>query len=129
MLEQFLQKSVKEGKFVEAELAKQRIAQLKNVQDKKMVENVKSKQKQEKESLENTQKEELNKFNVEKDKQLYELSSKFQNEQKALEARHEREINDLISQFRAVSAGEPLKPSADLIELNRRLEFYVKQQE
>lgn len=129
MLQQFLQKSAKEGKFVEAELAKQRIAQLKNVQDKKMVESVKSRQKQEKETLETTQKEELNKFNIEKDKQLYELSSKFQNEQKALEAKHEREINEFISQFREASAGEPLKPSADLIELNRRMEFYVKQQE
>ena len=45
MLEEHLQKCASEGKFVEAELAKQRIQQLKNIQDKKMVEDCKKKQK------------------------------------------------------------------------------------
>ena len=92
LLEEFMNKSEKEGKFVEAELAKQRIIQLNKVKDKKNLKDAKIRHLQEKEELELSQKEELNQFNMEMDKQFYDLSNKFQEMQKQLEQNHEDEL-------------------------------------
>lgn len=128
MLTNYQKKCAKEGKFVEAELAKKRVAQLKDVQDKKMYEEVKQKQEEEMKKLEESQKEELNNYNIKKDQELYEISSKFQDQQKKLLDQHKEELKKKQEDF---ENGYPkdVKPSAELINLNYKLEFYAKKEE
>lgn len=129
MLKSFQFKSEKEGKFVEAELAKQRIIQLRAVQDKKRIKDAKERHIQEREELESVQKEELNKFNEEMDKQFYELSNRFQEMQNQLETAHEEEIQKCQEEFEKKNSGAIAKPSSELINANKRLELFVKKQE
>ena len=129
MLKSFQFKSEKEGKFVEAELAKQRIIQLRAVQDKKRIKDAKERHIQEREELESVQKEELNKFNEEMDKQFYELSNRFQEMQNQLETAHEEEIQKYQEEFEKKNSGAIAKPSSELINANKRLELFVKKQE
>lgn len=128
MLTDYQKKCAKEGKFVEAELTKKRIAQLKDVQDKKMLEGVKERQEKERLNLEKSQKDELNKYNTGKDEELYEISSKFQEQQQQLKMKHKKEENEKRDLF---EKGYPknVKPSNELINLNKKLELYAKKEE
>jgi len=127
ILQEFQDKSEKEGKFVEAELAKQRILQLLKVKDKQELKEVKEKHSLEKKELEDSQKEELNKFNMEMDHQFYELSKKFQEEQAKLEQKHEEELQTLEKNFE--EKNNIIKPTSELINLNKKLELYVKKKD
>ena len=114
ILQEFQDKSEKEGKFVEAELAKQRILQLLKVKDKQELKEVKEKHS-------------LNKFNMEMDHQFYELSKKFQEEQAKLEQKHEEELQTLEKNFE--EKNNIIKPTSELINLNKKLELYVKKKD
>ena len=129
LLEEFMNKSEKEGKFVEAELAKQRIIQLNKVKDKKNLKDAKIRHLQEKEELELSQKEELNQFNMEMDKQFYDLSNKFQEMQKQLEQNHEDELKKFQEDYEAKNSNLNPKPTSDLIAANKKLDLFVKKKE
>ena len=102
---------------------------MRSVQDKIRLKDAKERHIQEREELEATQKEELNNFNTEMDKQFYELSSRFQEMQNQLEQAHEEELQKLQEDFEQKNNGSIAKPSSELINANKRLELYVKKQE
>ena len=129
ILEEFMSKSEKEGKFVEAELAKQRIIQLNKVKDKKNLEEAKYRHMQEKEELEATQKEELNQFNIERDKKFYELTNEFQEKQNQLEKEHEEQIKKFEEEFDEKYSKFIPKPTSELTAATKKLELFVKQKE
>ena len=129
ILEEFMNKSEKEGKFVEAELAKQRIIQLNKVKDKKNLKEAKFRHMQEKEELESTQKEELNKFNIERDKKFYELTNEFQEKQNQLEKEHEEQIKKFEEEFDEKYSKFIPKPTSELTAATKKLELFVKQKE
>ena len=74
LLKEFQQKSEVEAKFVEADLAQKKIEQLKNIKNKRILLDVKAEQVEKKKELETSQKEELDEFNREMDKQFYDLN-------------------------------------------------------
>ena len=129
ILEEFMSKSEKEGKFVEAELAKQRINQLNKVKDKKNLEEAKYRHSQEKEDLENIQKKELNDFNIQKDKKFYELTNEFQEKQNKLEKEHEEQRKKFEEEFNEKYSKFIPKPTSEYTAASKKLEMYVKQKE
>ena len=102
---------------------------MRSVQDKKRLKDAKERHLQEREELEAIQKEELNNYNTEMDRQFYELSSKFQEMQNQLEQAHDEELQKFQEDFEQKNNGTIAKPSSDLINANKRLELYVKKQE
>ncbi len=129
ILEEFMNKSEKEGKFVEAELAKQRIIQLNKIKDKKNLKEAKIRHLQEKEDLEASQKEELNQFNMKMDKEFYDLSNDYQEKQKQLQQTHEDELKKFQEDFESRNINVAPKPKSDLIAANRKLDLFVKKKE
>ena len=129
ILEEFMNKSEKEGKFIEAELAKQRIIQLNKIKDKKNLKEAKIRHLQEKEDLEASQKEELNQFNMKMDKEFYDLSNDYQEKQKQLQQTHEDELKKFQEEFESRNINIAPKPTSDLIAANKKLELFVKKKE
>ena len=129
ILEEFMNKSEKEGKFVEAELAKQRIIQLNKIKDKKNLKEAKIRHFQEKEDLEASQKEELNQFNMKMDKEFYDLSNDYQEKQKQLQQTHEDELKKFQEDFESKNINIAPKPKSDLIAANKKLDLFVKKKE
>ena len=129
LLKDFQQKSEVEARFVEADLAQKKIEQLIKIKNKRKLLDAKSQQVEEKNELERNQKEELDEFNQEMDKKFYELNEKFQEMQNKLEEEHNAQLRDLQQQFQEKSNGFTMKPSPDLINLNKKLELYVQQKD
>ena len=73
-MKEFQQKNEVEAKFVEADLDQKKIEQLKNIKNKRILLDVKAEQVKKKKELETSQKEELDEFNREMDKQFYDLN-------------------------------------------------------
>ena len=129
ILEEFQNKCEVEAKFVEADLAQKKIAQLIKIKNKKNLLNRKNQQIEERDELENTQKEELNEFNKEQDKKFYELNEKFQDMQNKLEEEHNQQLKDLQQQYEEKYSNYIIKPSPELINLNKKLELYVQKKD
>ena len=129
LLKDFQNKCEIEAKFVEADLAQKKIAQLINIKNKKNVLDKKNQQIEEKDELERTQKEELDEFNKDMDKKFYELNEKFQEMQNKLEEEHNSQLKELQQKYEEKYANYIIKPSSALIELNRKLELYVQQKD
>ena len=73
-MKEFQQKNEVEAKFVEADLDQKKIEQLKDIKNKRILLDVKAEQVKKKKELETSQKEELDEFNREMDKQFYDLN-------------------------------------------------------
>ena len=116
------------GNFIEAELARQRVLQLKKIKEKKDYKNVKVKQIHQKNKLLGKQQEEVQEFNQKMDYQYAELMSKFDQMKKDLQAKHENELQEFIEDFENNYPTEP-KISNDLLNARKQLEYYVKQKE
>ena len=129
ILEEFQNKCEVEAKFVEADLAQKKIAQLIKIKNKKNLLNRKNQQIEERDELENTQKEELNEFNKEQDKKFYELNEKFQEMQNKLEEEHNQQLKDLQQKYEEKYSNYIIKPSPELINLNKKLELYVQKKD
>ena len=99
LLQDFQNKCEVEAKFVEADLAQKKIAQLIKVKHKKNLLDKKSQIVEEKDELERIQKEELDEFNKEMDKKFYELNEKFQEMQTKLEEEHNSQLKDLQQKY------------------------------
>lgn len=122
-------KNEKEAKFIEAELAKQRIIQLTTIIDKKRYKEAKILQKEEMDDLVKKQNHELKLFNEAKDKEFYEMSQYLEEMQKQLEAELEEESQKFEEDYNLRQNKFGAKPSSDLINLNKQLELYVKKKE
>ena len=129
ILQEFQNKSEKEAKFVEADLAQKKIAQLISIKNKKNLHDKKLQQIEEKDELERIQKEELDEFNKEQDKKFYELNEKFQEMQNKLEEEHNAQLRDLQQKFEEKYKNYIIKPSSELINLNKKLELYVQKKD
>jgi len=129
ILEEFQGKCEVEAKFVEADLAQKKIVQLKHIKDKKNLIDRKNKQIEEKDELERVQKEELDEFNREMDKKFYELNEKFQEMQNKLEEEHNGQLKELQQKFEEKYNNYIVKPSSELIVLNKKLELYVQKKD
>ena len=116
------------GNLIEAELARQRVLQLKKIKEKKDYKNVKVKQIHQKNKLLGKQQEEVQEFNQKMDYQYAELMSKFDQMKKDLQAKHENELQEFIEDFENNYPTEP-KISNDLLNARKQLEYYVKQKE
>ena len=113
------------GNFIEAELARQRVIQLKKIKEKKDYKNAKLRQAKEKDDLFSKEKQELKEFNKKMDYQYAELMSKFDTMKKELEEKHETELQDFIENFENNYPTEP-KISNELANAKKQLEYYVK---
>ena len=129
LLENFQNKCEVEAKFVEADLAQKKIAQLIKIKNKKKLLDRKTEQIDEKDELERKQKEELDEFNKEQDKKFYELNEKFQEMQKKLEEEHNSQLIDLQQKYEEKYSNYTIKPSTALINLNKKLELYVQRKD
>ena len=129
LLENFQNKCEVEAKFVEADLAQKKIAQLIKIKNKKKLLDRKNEQIDEKDELERKQKEELDEFNKEQDKKFYELNEKFQEMQKKLEEEHNSQLIDLQQKYEEKYSNYTIKPSTELINLNKKLELYVQRKD
>ncbi len=116
------------GNFIEAELARQRVIQLKKIKEKKDYKNARIRQTKEKDELLSKQRDELKEFNKKMDYQYAELMSKFDQMKKDLEIKHEGELQDFIENFENNYPTEP-KISNELANARKQLEYYVKQKE
>ena len=76
-MKEFQQKNEVEAKFVEVDLDQKKIEQSKNTKNKRILLDVKAEQVKKKKELETSQKEELDEFNLEMDKQFYDLNDHF----------------------------------------------------
>ena len=99
------------------------------IKDKKNLKEAKIRHLQEKEDLEFSQKEELSQFNMEMDKNFYDLSNKFQEMQKQLQQNHEDELKKFQENYENKNINLNPKPTSDLIAANKKLELFVKKKE
>ena len=129
LLQDFQNKCEVEAKFVEADLAQKKIAQLIKVKNKKNLLDKKSQTVKEKDELERIQKEELDEFNKEMDKKFYELNGKFQEMQTKLEEEHNSQLKELQKKYEEKYSNYIIKPSSELIDLNKKLELYVQRKD
>ena len=116
------------GNFIEAELARQRVIQLKKIKEKEDYKDARRRQTKEKDELLSKQRDELKEFNKKMDYQYAELMSKFDQMKKDLEIKHEGELQDFIENFENNYPTEP-KISNELANAKKQLEYYVKQKE
>ena len=129
ILEEFQNKCEVEAKFVEADLAQKKIAQLQKIKNKKNLLDKKNQQILEKDKLERTQKEELDEFNKEQDKKFYELNEKFQEMHNKLEEEHNSQLKALQQKYEEKYSNYTIKPSTELINLNKKLELFVQKKD
>ena len=129
LLKEFQQKSEVEAKFVEADLAQKKIEQLIKIRNKRRLMDVKAEQIEIKKKLEAEQKEELDEFNRDMDKQFYDLNEHFQDLQKKLEEKHKNELIELQKKLEEKYNSLNIKPSPELINLNKKLELYVQKKD
>ena len=129
LLKDFQQKSEVEAKFVEADLAQKKIEQLIKIKNKRRLLDVKAEQIEKKKELETTQKEELDEFNREMDKQFYDLNEHFQDMQNKLDEAHKNQLVELQKELEEKYNAISIKPSPELINLNKKLELYVQKKD
>ena len=129
LLKDFQEKSEVEAKFVEADLAQKKIEQLTQIKNKRKLLDVKAEQIEKKKELETNQKEELDKFNREMDKQFYDLNEHFQQMQNDLDEKHKNELVELQKKLEEKYNALNIKPSPELINLNKKLELYVQKKD
>ena len=119
---------VKIGNFIEAELAKQRVIQLKKIQEKKQYDEAKKRQKVDKKNFSNLKEKEIKEFKIEFENKYVEEMEKLDNLLNDLRKKHEQELKDYFSNFEKNYPKE-LKPSNELIEKQKQLEYYIKIEE
>ena len=119
---------VKVGNFIEAELAKQRVIQLKKIQEKKEYNEAKKRQTVDKKKFNNLKDKEIKEFKKEFENRFMEEISKLEEMLNELKRRHELELNDYFLNFEQNYPKE-MKPSNELAEKQKQLEYYIKIEE
>ena len=119
---------VKAGNFIEAELAKQRVIQLKKIQDKKLFKEALKRQNFDKKKFDGIKEKEIKEFKKEFNNKYSEEINKLEEQLNALKKKHEEELNYYFTNFDNNYQKE-IKPSNELIEKQKQLEFYIKTEE
>jgi hypothetical protein len=119
---------VKAGNFIEAELAKQRVIQLKKIQDKKLFKEALKRQNFDSKNFKVQKEKEIKGFRKEFNDKYVEEISKLEDMLNSIKKRHEEELNYYFSNFEKNIPFE-MKPSNELIDKQRQLEYYIKIEE
>ena len=119
---------VKAGNFIEAELAKQRVIQLKKIQEKKEYNEAIKRHGIERKKFNGLKDKELKEFKKEFNDKYAEDISKLEDMLDALKKKHEEELSEYFTNFEKNYPKE-LKPSNDLIEKQKQLDYYIKTEE
>jgi hypothetical protein len=119
---------VKAGNFIEAELAKQRVIQLKKIQDKKDYNTALKRQSVDKKNFSNLKYKELNDYKKEFNNKYAEEITKLEEMLDALRKKHEEELAEYFTNFEKNYPKE-IKPSNELVEKQKQLEYYIKTEE
>jgi hypothetical protein len=128
LLQEHQDKCEEGGRFVEAEMAKQRVAQFKKIESQKMLRDLRASSENKKRQIEEEHKIELDTFNEDMDKRYYELNDRYEEHQKVMADQFEQEINKTTENF---NQEHPVhhKDSAEALNLQKMLEHLVKQKE
>ena len=119
---------VKAGNFIEAELAKQRVIQLKKIQEKKEYNEALKRQGIERKNFSGLKDKELKEFKKEFNNKYAEEITKLEDMLDALKKKHDEELSEYFTNFEKNYPKE-MKPSNDLIEKQKQLEYYIKTEE
>jgi len=119
---------VKAGNFIEAELAKQRVIQLQKIQEKKEYNEALGRQGIDRKNFNGLKDKELKEFKKEFNNKYAEEITKLEDMLDALKKKHEEELSEYFTNFEKNYPKE-LKPSNDLIEKQKQLEYYIKTEE
>jgi hypothetical protein len=119
---------VKVGNFIEAELAKQRVIQLKKIQEKKNYNEAKKKQTEDKLKFNKQREKELSEYNIQFEDKYAEEITKLNELLNELKKKHESELNQYFTNFEKNYPKE-MKPSNELLEKQKQLEYYIKIEE
>ena len=116
------------GRFVEAQMAKQRVSQFKKIENQKLLKELKLGHNNKRKQTEEEHKIELDTFNEEMDKKLFDLNERYEEDQRNINDQHEKEINSKTEEF---NKEYPLVPkfSTEYLNFTRILEGLVKQKE
>ena len=119
---------VKAGNFIEAELAKQRVIQLKKIQEKKDYNSALKRQSVDNKNFNSLKDKELNEYKKQFNNKYAEEISKLEEMLDELRKKHEEELGEYFTNFERNYPKE-IKPSNELIEKQRQLEYYIKTEE
>ena len=119
---------VKAGNFIEAELAKQRVIQLKKIQEKKEYNEAIKRQSVDRKAFNGLKDKELREFKKEFNNKYAEEITKLEDMLDALKKKHEEELAEYFTNFEKNYPKE-MKPSNELIEKQKQLEYYIKTEE
>ena len=119
---------VKNGNFIEAELAKQRVIQLKKIQDKKQLVEAKKRQRIDKKRFVENKEKQMKEAKKELDEKYAEEITKLEDLLSELKKRQEQELRDYFVDFEKNYPTE-VKPSNELFEKQRQLDYYIKTEE
>jgi len=128
LLEEHQSKCEVDGRFVEAEMAKQRVSQFKKVETQKRLRDLKSNHDNTRKKIEEEHKIELDTFNEDMDKRYYDINERYESNQKAMADQYEHELAKRIEE---VNMEHPVhhKGSTDYLNLQKKLEHIVKQKD
>ena len=119
---------VKAGNFIEAELAKQRVIQLKKIKEKKEYNETKRRQSVDMKNFISLKDKELRQFKKEFNNKYAEEITKLEDLLDELRKKHEQELNEYFTNFEKNYPKE-MKPSNELVEKQKQLEYYIKTEE
>ena len=119
---------VKNGNFIEAELAKQRVIQLKKIQDKKELIAAKKRQKVVKKKFQEDKQKNIKQARKELDNKYAEEMTKLEELLSELKQRQEKELKEYFVDFEKNYPTE-IKQSNELFEKQRQLDYYIKTEE
>jgi hypothetical protein len=116
------------GRFVEAEMARQKVIQFKKLEEEKKILELKKLHAEQKNRIDIEYKEELDIFNQDWDQRFAELNERYEALQNNLNERFQKEMEDNIADFDQKYPAQP-KPPIEMLNLQKMLEQAVKQKE
>ena len=119
---------VKAGNFIEAELAKQRIVQLNKIKDRKKYSEALKRQEEEKDKFDDLKDKELQSYKLVFSNKYTEEITKLEDMLSELKKKHEDQLRLYFINFENNYPKE-FKPSNELIEKQKQLEYYIKNEE
>ena len=119
---------VKAGNFIEAELAKQRVIQLKKIKEKKEYNEALKRQSIDRKKFDGLKDKELKQFKKEFNDKYAEEITKLEDLLDALKKKQEEELSEYFTNFEKNYPKE-MKPSNELVEMQKQLEYYIKIEE
>ena len=116
------------GRFVEAEMARQKVIQFKKLEEEKKIMELKKFHAEQKSKIDIEYKEELDMFNQDWDQRFAELNERYESLQINLNEKFQKEVEDNIADFEQKYPAQP-KPPIEMLNLQKMLEQAVKQKE